>query len=71
MAGIYDACTVTFLHCCLIFHVLDEKINSLRRVSVLTQDLIRELIPEVGLRADFENCLNDFKTSASKEVNYG
>ncbi|XP_071554541.1 uncharacterized protein [Temnothorax nylanderi] len=52
----------------LVCRFENEKINSLRRVSVLTQDLIRELIPEVGLRADFENCLNDFKTSPSKEI---
>jgi len=50
-----------------VLHVLrfavDEKINSMRRLRVLRQDLIRELVPEVGLRADFEDCLFNLRKS--------
>lgn len=52
-----------------VLHVLrfavDEKINSMRRLRVLRQDLIRELVPEVGLRADFEDCLFNLRKSVT------
>ncbi|XP_077273990.1 uncharacterized protein LOC143903860 [Temnothorax americanus] len=51
----------------LISRFENEKINSIRRLTVLTQDLIRELIPEVGLRADFEDCLLNLRKNAASE----
>lgn len=50
--------------------VADEKINSMRRLTVLTEDLIKEIVPEVGLRADLEDCLQKFKKSIFSEKVY-
>lgn len=56
---------------CIFDCLLDEKINSMRRLTVLTQDMIRELVPEVGLRAFlFEDCLLNVKKSAVSEKVY-
>ena len=41
----------------LLFDILGPKVNNMRRLRGLTEDLIKEFIPEVGIRVELLECL--------------
>ena len=53
----------------LLFNTLGQKITNMRRLRGLTEDLIKESIPEVGIRVELLECLAILK-AVSVEVFY-